>query len=84
MVAFGDVPVGAVPHDWLTLLGMSQAWWIMLSIVGLGIFGGFYIVPLYALIQARTPEGERARVIAANNILNALFMVVSAIITIVL
>lgn len=80
----GDVPVGAVPHDWLALLGMSQAWWIMLSIVGLGIFGGFYIVPLYALIQARTPEDQRARVIAANNILNALFMVVSAIITIAL
>ncbi|MEE1890431.1 MFS transporter [Pseudomonas carassii] len=80
----GDVPAGAVPHDWLALLGMSQAWWIMLSIVGLGIFGGFYIVPLYALIQARTPEDQRARVIAANNILNALFMVVSAIITIVL
>ncbi|CAK14280.1 MFS transporter [Pseudomonas entomophila] len=80
----GDVPAGAVPHDWLALLGMSQAWWIMLSIVGLGIFGGFYIVPLYALIQARTPEDQRARVIAANNILNALFMVVSAIVTIVL
>lgn len=80
----GDVPVGVVPHDWLALLSMGQAWWIMLSIVGLGIFGGFYIVPLYALIQARTPEDQRARVIAANNILNALFMVVSAIITIVL
>ena len=80
----GDVPVGVVPHDWLALLGMGQAWWIMLSIVGLGIFGGFYIVPLYALIQARTPEDQRARVIAANNILNALFMVVSVIITIVL
>ncbi|MBF8743248.1 MFS transporter [Pseudomonas guariconensis] len=80
----GDVPVGAVPHDWLALLGMGQAWWILLSIVGLGVFGGFYIVPLYALIQARTPEDQRARVIAANNILNALFMVVSAIVTIVL
>ncbi|MFF7109927.1 MFS transporter [Pseudomonas sichuanensis] len=80
----GDVPAGAAPHSWLDLLGMSQAWWIMASIVGLGIFGGFYIVPLYALIQARTAEGERARVIAANNILNALFMVVSAIVTIVL
>jgi 1-acyl-sn-glycerol-3-phosphate acyltransferase len=80
----GDVPVGATAHDWLALLGMSQAWWIMASIVGLGVFGGFYIVPLYALIQARTAEGERARVIAANNILNALFMVVSALITIVL
>ncbi|MDU9403757.1 MFS transporter [Pseudomonas sp. zfem004] len=80
----GDVPAGAAPHTWLDLLGMGQAWWIMASIVGLGIFGGFYIVPLYALIQARTAEGERARVIAANNILNALFMVVSAIVTIVL
>lgn len=80
----GDVPAGEVPHDWLALLGMGQAWWILLSIVGLGVFGGFYIVPLYALIQARTPEDQRARVIAANNILNALFMVVSAIITIVL
>ena len=80
----GDVVAGAQPHDWLTLLGMSQAWWIMLSILGLGVFGGFYIVPLYALIQSRTAENERARVIAANNILNALFMVVSAIVTIVL
>ncbi|MGB9092377.1 MAG: MFS transporter [Pseudomonas farsensis] len=80
----GDVPTTEVAHDWLALLGMSQAWWIMLSIVGLGVFGGFYIVPLYALIQARTAEHERARVIAANNILNALFMVVSALFTIVL
>ncbi|TLP61249.1 MULTISPECIES: MFS transporter [Pseudomonas] len=80
----GDVPDTGTAHDWLTLLGMREAWWIMLSIIGLGVFGGFYIVPLYALIQARTAEGERARVIAANNILNALFMVVSAIITIVL
>ena len=52
------------------------------DIFGIGLFGGFYIVPLYALIQARTPENERARVIAANNILNALFMVVSAIVSI--
>nr|WP_314876214.1 MFS transporter [uncultured Pseudomonas sp.] len=80
----GDVPSSDVAHDWLALLGMHQAWWIMLSIIGLGVFGGFYIVPLYALIQARTAEGERARVIAANNILNALFMVVSALVTIVL
>ena len=39
-------------------------------------------MPLYALIQSRTVEHERARVIAANNILNALFMVVSAIVSI--
>ncbi|MFK3726264.1 MFS transporter [Pseudomonas monteilii] len=80
----GDVPRGDAPYDWLALLSLGQAWWILLSIVGLGVFGGFYIVPLYALIQARTPERQRARVIAANNILNALFMVVSALVTIVL
>lgn len=80
----GDVPSAASAHDWLDLLGLHQAWWILLSIVGLGVFGGFYIVPLYALIQSRTAVDERARVIAANNILNALFMVVSALLTMVL
>ncbi|PWB32824.1 glycerol acyltransferase [Pseudomonas sp. SDI] len=80
----GDIPQAAAPYDWLALLGLSKAWWILLSILGLGVFGGFYIVPLYALIQSRTPEHQRARVIAANNILNALFMVVSALVTIVL
>jgi 1-acyl-sn-glycerol-3-phosphate acyltransferase len=64
--------------------GLWQAWAVLVDILGLGIFGGFYIVPLYALIQSRTAENERARVIAANNILNALFMVVSAIVSIVL
>ena len=48
------------------------------------MFGGFYIVPLYALIQSRTALEERSRVVAANNILNALFMVISAIFSIVL
>jgi 1-acyl-sn-glycerol-3-phosphate acyltransferase len=75
-------PQGAQPHDWLALLGHGQAWWILGSILGIGLFGGFYIVPLYALIQSRTVENERARVIAANNILNALFMVASAIVSI--
>ena len=69
----------AEAHSWLAVLGEPQAWWILGDIFGIGLFGGFYIVPLYALIQARTAENERARVIAANNILNALFMVVSAI-----
>ncbi|MNO53304.1 Lysophospholipid transporter LplT [compost metagenome] len=80
----GGFPQDAQPHDWLSVLGHAQAWWVLLDILGLGVFGGFYIVPLYALIQSRTVENERARVIAANNILNALFMVVSAIFTIVL
>lgn len=75
-------PAGSEPYDWLAVLGHAQAWWILADIFGIGLFGGFYIVPLYALIQARTAENERARVIAANNILNALFMVISAIVSI--
>ncbi|MDX1296908.1 MAG: MFS transporter, partial [Pseudomonas sp.] len=66
----GGFPQGAQAHDWLAVLSHGQAWWILSSILGIGLFGGFYIVPLYALIQSRTAEHERARVIAANNILN--------------
>ena len=45
----------------------------------LSMFAGFYSVPLYALIQSRSEPTHRARIIAANNILNALFMIVSAL-----
>ncbi len=56
---------------------------VLIDIVLIGVFGGFYIVPLFAMIQQRTAPGKRARVIAANNILNALFMVAAAAIAIV-
>lgn len=52
---------------------------ILIDLVGLGIFGGFYCVPLYALMQERSSETHRARIIACNNIMNALFMVVGAL-----
>ena len=48
------------------------------DLVLIGVFGGFYIVPLYALIQQRSDPAYRSRIIAANNILNALFLVASA------
>ena len=67
----------------LQVLGHSQYWRILFDLTGLGLFGGFYIVPLYSYMQAYAPEAERARMIAANNILNALFMVVSAIVAMV-
>jgi 1-acyl-sn-glycerol-3-phosphate acyltransferase len=53
---------------------------ILLDLVLIGMFGGFYIVPLYAMVQMRTDEQKRARVIAFNNILNAFFMVISALV----
>ena len=52
---------------------------VMIDIVMLGISGGIYIVPLYALIQQRSELKKRSRIIAANNVLNALFMVVAAL-----
>src|SRR3546814_12404875 len=42
------------------------------------MFGGLYIVPLYAIVQQRAEADYKARTIAANNVLNALFMVLGA------
>jgi MFS family permease len=53
--------------------------WRLLGDIGLiGLFGGFYIVPLYVLIQTRVDKNYQSRIIAANNIMNAFFMVFSA------
>ncbi|MDE0442560.1 MAG: MFS transporter [Gammaproteobacteria bacterium] len=51
---------------------------LMVDLTMMGIFTGLYVVPLQANIQSRTPNDRRARVIAANNVLNSLFMVVGA------
>ncbi len=57
---------------------VSAHWRVIADLVLIGVFGGFYIVPLYALIQERSEPAFRSRIIAANNILNAIFMVASA------
>jgi MFS family permease len=59
-------------------------WRILLDLLLLSISGGLYSVPLYALIQMRSPPSHRARIIAANNILNALFMVASSVLAMAL
>ncbi len=51
---------------------------VMLDLLLIGTFAGFYLVPLYALIQTRSEDSHRSRIIAGNNILNAIFMVASA------
>ncbi|TFW33575.1 MFS transporter [Massilia horti] len=51
---------------------------ILADLLLLGVFGGFYIVPLFALIQTRCDPKHVARTIAGTNILNALFMVAAA------
>ena len=54
-------------------------WRIIADLLLIGVFGGFYIVPLYALVQSRSAPDHRSRVIAGLNILDALFMVMAAI-----
>jgi 1-acyl-sn-glycerol-3-phosphate acyltransferase len=72
------------------LLGVSEFllalphWRILADLFLLAMFGGFYSVPLYALIQARSQPTHRARIIAANNILNSFFMIVSALMALAL
>ena len=53
---------------------------VMLDLMLLSLFAGLYSVPMYALIQLRSQATHRARIIAANNILNALFMIGSSLI----
>jgi MFS family permease len=58
-------------------LGDAAHWHILGDLLAIAIAGGFFIVPLYAVLQARSEESHRSRVVAANNVLNALFMVAS-------
>ena len=73
----------ALPPSPLQPLGRFVAvpahWRVMADLAGLSLAAGVYSVPMYALIQLRSLVTHRARIIAANNILNALFMIVSAI-----
>lgn len=68
----------ANPALTLRTLGGLDYWRMLLDVGLLGVSGGLYIVPLYVLLQSRAEAGYQSRVIAANNIMNALFMVLSA------
>jgi 1-acyl-sn-glycerol-3-phosphate acyltransferase len=79
-------PQGAVmPADsiaeFLARPGGLRVW---LDLAMIGVFGGFYSVPLYALIQKRSNPQHLSRIIAANNIINALLMVGATIMSVVL
>jgi len=69
------VATGAAVGTVGDFLGRPGSWRILIDIVLLGAFGGFYSVPLYALIQQHSERKQLSRIIAANNILNAIFMV---------
>jgi acyl-[acyl-carrier-protein]-phospholipid O-acyltransferase/long-chain-fatty-acid--[acyl-carrier-protein] ligase len=75
-------PAGAVPGQLARLsefLIFFASWRVLGDLLAIAICGGLYIVPLYTILQARSPADSRARAVAANNIMNALFMVISAL-----
>ena len=93
LVPFGSIGMTVFAVDlWLACEGMAPHalagvgafaadrahWRVMADLFLLAMFAGFYSVPLYALIQSRCEPSHRARIVAANNILNALFMVVAS------
>ena len=65
------------------LFHVAGSWRVFADLFFLGFSGGLYIVPLYASMQAYAPKSHRARIVGANNIFNAIFMVSSAIFAIV-
>ena len=73
----GEQPVSAFLRE-------GAHWRLMADLFLLALFGGFYSVPLYALIQSRAQPAHRARIIAANNIINALFMIAASLFAIAL
>ncbi|WP_051236072.1 MFS transporter [Ottowia thiooxydans] len=66
-------------HTLGSFLAQPSHWRVMADLMLLSLFAGLYSVPMYALIQLRSAPTHRARIIAANNILNALFMIASAL-----
>ena len=67
-------------HGLAAFMAQAAHWRVMADLGLLSLFAGLYSVPMYALIQLRSQPSHRARIIAANNILNALFMIASAVI----
>ncbi len=74
-----SVPASSI----IEFLQRSGSWRVLADLALLGAFGGFYSVPLYALIQKRAERKHLSRIIAANNIINSLLMVSAAIVSIV-
>ena len=72
------VPVTSVAE----FLARPDSWRVLLDLGLLGAFGGIYSVPLYALIQKRSKRQHLSRIIAANNIINTVFMVVASLLAI--
>jgi MFS family permease len=75
-----DWPIQSGPLlDWRQFIVIGQAEWVMVALFGVAVAGGMFVVPLYAFLTTTVPKSETARTVAANNIVNSGFMVLSAL-----
>ncbi len=82
-VTYGTAPATALIGP-VAMLSSSKGIGVAIGLVGLAIGGGLFIVPAFAAVQAWAGAERRARVVAAVNVLNALFMTVGALVVAVL
>ncbi len=68
----------SAPMTIAPFLALPAHWRVLADLFLLAMFAGFYSVPLYALIQTRSEATHKARIIASNNILNAVFLILAA------
>ena len=61
-------------QSYVNFISTLSHWRLLADIALIGLFGGFYIVPLYVLLQTRSEKSHQSRVLTANNIMNALLM----------
>jgi 1-acyl-sn-glycerol-3-phosphate acyltransferase len=69
----------ALALDAAAFVRQAGSWRLLMDAGLIGVFGGIFIVPLYAMMQQRSRPEAVSRVISANNIINALFMVAAAL-----
>ena len=75
---------GLAPGELMSLtdfIGHAHAGWLLLTLLGIAIAGGMFVVPLYAFLTTTVDKSQAARTVAANNIVNSGAMVIGAIIT---
>lgn len=81
--ATAEVPLSETLVSATAFFASAPGVWVSVHVLLVGTFGGLYIVPLMAFIQASTPEAKRGRALALNSLFNAMFMVLAAVFSIV-
>jgi acyl-[acyl-carrier-protein]-phospholipid O-acyltransferase / long-chain-fatty-acid--[acyl-carrier-protein] ligase len=78
---FGGISTEDMPATVGVLLSHFSGWHVLFDLSAIAFCSGLFVVPLFALMQARTPFYRRARIVGANNIVNAVFMVVASVLS---